>query len=419
MAILQNNIFMNKKEDKMKIIIIGGGASGLACAIKAKDNTNEVTILEKNARCGKKLLLTGNGRCNYFNEDFDVNYYHAKKKELLGDIITEKNKAEVLTFLDDIGLVPKIQKGYYYPRSNQAVSVLESLLNAAISCGVVIKTDVAVLNIRYEDKFYVETSDGVYEADKVVIATGSKAYPKTGSNGDGYNLVKPFHHLINPLPALTPLFTNLPYLRDWAGVRLDVKASLYVGNNLLQEESGEVQLTDNGISGIPIFNLSSVAIRELTNKKDVKVILNFLPFINDAKTYLDERSDKLPYLNISSFFDSLINYKLSNIILKKNKISYDSFYATLTSSQKNSLIDDLTSFEVPITGYADFNTAQVCSGGVSLDEINILTMESLNQKDLYIIGEMLDVDGVCGGYNLGFAWLSAILAAKSIRGYND
>lgn len=406
-----------KKGDTMKIGIVGGGASGLVAAIEAKNSNNDVTIYEKNLTCGKKILVTGNGKCNYFNDNFSIEHYHSENINILKTIITDENKQKVLSFFDSIGIVPKILNGYYYPVSGQAVTIEQALLTEAKCRGINIITDVEIKSIEYTDKFILKTDNGKYYADKIVLATGSKSAPKTGSDGLGYELAKLFnHHIIKPLPALVQLFGKYNFLKDWAGVRTEVKVSHMEDNTLVKEVMGEIQLTNYGVSGICIFQLSSQIIRSLYNGKKATLVINFVPWIKkDCLTYLEERNNLLYDRSISQILDGILNYKLVNLILKKNKIDVNIPFNKLSYNQKCSIASDLENFKFEVTGYNSFDASQVCSGGISLDEININTMESKFQKGLYIIGELLDVDGECGGYNLGFAWLSGILAGRDIK----
>lgn len=405
------------KGDIVKIGIIGGGASGLVAAIEAKSNNNDVTIYEKNLTCGKKILVTGNGKCNYFNDHFDIEHYHSKNIDILKTIITDENKQKVLSFFHSIGIVPKILNGYYYPISGQAITIEQALLVEVQCRGINVITDVEIKSIEYTDKFILKTDSESYYADKVVLATGSKSAPKTGSNGLGYELAQSFNHnIIKPLPALVQLFGKYNFLKEWAGVRTEVKVSYIEGDILVKEVMGEIQLTNYGVSGICIFQLSSQIIRSLYEGKRAKLSINFVPWIEgDCLTYLEERSNLLHNRSISQLLDGILNYKLVNLILKKNKINGNMSFNKLSYAQKDSVASDLENFIFEVTGYNDFDAAQVCSGGIPLNEVNISTMESKFQKGLYIIGELLDVDGECGGYNLGFAWLSGILAGSSIK----
>lgn len=401
----------------MRIGIIGGGASGLVAAIKAKNKFNTVTIYEKNSSCGKKILITGNGRCNYFNEEFDITHYHSNNIDILKTIITDENKQKVLSFFRSIGIVPRIVNGYYYPISNQAITVEQALVVEAQIRGINIINDVEIKKIEYSDRFILKTPKQDYYADKIVLATGSKSAPKTGSDGLGYELAKSFnHHIIRPLPALVQLHGKYNFLKEWAGVRTEAKLSYMENGKFIRDVTGELQLTNYGISGICVFQLSSQIVRSLDAGKKASININFIPWLNDdGLSYLEQRNNLLPERTVSQLLDGLLNYKLVNLIIKKNRINKDELFGNLNFDQKSNIVHDLENFAFDVTGYNDFDSSQVCSGGVSLNEIDINTMESKYQKGLYIVGELLDVDGECGGYNLGFAWLSAIMAGNSIR----
>lgn len=400
----------------MKVAIIGGGAAGLMCAISAKKNNIDVTIYEKNNKCGKKILITGNGKCNYFNSEFTINHYNSKNIDILEKIINEDNKNMVLKKFESIGIIPKIQNGYYYPVTNQATTIQSQLINEATFLGVKFEYECEVLDVNYDNKFVIKTNKGIYYADKVVISSGSNSAPKTGSDGFGYELLKKFgHSIITPLPSLVQLKANEKFLKDWAGVRCDVSITHYENDKKLKKEFGEVQLTDYGVSGICVFQLSSKIVRGLYEGKKECICINFLPWLKeDIKEFISKRNTMMKNRNISELLDGILNYKLVNLILKKNNIQKNTIYEELSKNQINNLTSDLVNFKLNITGYNDFNSSQVTSGGVPLTEININNFESKKQSGLYIIGEILDVDGNCGGYNLGFAWISGMLSGNFI-----
>lgn len=405
-----------------KVIIIGGGASGLVAAIHAKNKTNEVIILERNNICGKKILVTGNGRCNYWNEDQNLKHYHSTNKDILPAILTESNKKQVLSFFASIGIVPKIKNGYYYPFSNQATSIKNALVLEAIKEGIKIKNNCLVTDIeKCKDKFVVSTTTEKIIADKLIIATGSKAAPKTGSDGMGYDFVSKFNHtIIKPLPALVQLKTMGSYLKQWAGIRVDVTLSLYENNNLIKKESGQLQLTDYGISGICTFNLSNYIARGLYDNKEETIKINFLPFLpsttkEEYLTWLEERNSLVKNRTIKELLEGFLDPKLVDIILKQTKISINTKYNDLKKEYKYELINNLTSFSVHVIGTNSYEQAQVCSGGVPLSQIDPNTMQSKFTKNLYLVGEILDVDGDCGGYNLSFAWISGMIAGVAIK----
>ena len=401
----------------MKVVIVGSGPSGLASAIYAKKNNNEVIILERNNDICKKILLTGNGKCNYFNENQDITHYHSSNDNLISDIITEKNLNDILVFFDELGIVPKIKNGYYYPYSNQASSVKQVLLSKINELGIKIIYNYLVTDIKKENDKFIINNDII--CDKLILSTGSKAYPKTGSDGNGYNLVKKFNHNINKvMPALVKLKSDDKYLKELKGIRSDCKISIYKDNEFIKSETGEIQLTDDAISGICVFNLSYLANKYIESKNNVHILVNFIPFIDDKDEllkYLDDRCKKIKNKKMKEFFDGLLNYKLSNVILKKSNINLDSNYKDLSKKEKETLVSNINSYDFNIISSYSYDNSQVCMGGVPLDEINLLTMESKKEKNLYIIGELLDVNGDCGGYNLTFAFITGMLAGVSIK----
>lgn len=396
----------------MNIIVIGGGASGMISAIYAAKN-NKVTILERNQSCGKKILATGNGKCNYYNEDQNLMHYHTSNPELLTKIINENNLQEVEEFFKRLGIVPKIKNGYYYPFSNQATTIKNALLTEINNNkNITIEENVLVEKLeKQNNNFIITTNDKTYYADKVILATGSKASPKTGSDGIGYKILKDFNHpIISVLPALVQLKTKGNFLKDWSGIRTDVKVSLYEDDQFIREESGEIQLTNYGVSGICIFNLSRFVSRGLEHNKKEVIKINFLPFTDTPEELLNNLSHNRP---ISNVLEGILNNKLVTILLNKSSINKDKKYNELSSKEKITLIENLTNFYLDVYDTNSFEECQVCSGGLPLTEINLQTMESKLVKGLHIVGELLDVDGDCGGYNLTFAWITGLLAGKS------
>lgn len=409
-----------------KVIVVGGGASGLTAAITLAKRGLEVIILERNESLAKKILMTGNGRCNYWNENQEILHYHSSNKEFLHEIITKKNREKVLKFFEHLGVIPKVKNGYYYPYSNQAVSIKAALLNEIESLNIKVINNVFVETIKKkENQFVVKTNKESYMSDVVILATGSKAAPKTGSDGNGYTLAKHFGHTIIPvLPALTQVYGESSYYKDWNGIRTDVKISLYENGKLIKEEVGEIHLTDYGISGICTFDLSGYVSKGLSQNKEEMITINFLPDLNIKDTnefveWLDKRNHLLKNRTIAQLFDGFIHYKLVYLFLKLSHISADSYWNDLSDEKKNELVSYFLEYKLKAVKTSDFDKCQVCSGGVSLEEIDTSTMESKKIKNLYFTGEILDVDGDCGGYNLSFAWISGILAGSAVGDKND
>lgn len=397
----------------MKVVIIGGGASGITSAITARRKGYDVVVLEKNSSLLKKLKITGNGHCNYYNEDQDLCHYHSDNNELISMMINGVNLEKVSLFFDSIGIIPRIKNSYYYPFSNQAISVCSSLILEAQKLGVVLDTDVEVQEVKKSNRFQVITTNGVYEADKVIVSTGGMSYQKTGSDGFGYRELKRLGHNINLLlPGLTPLIISNPK-KEWKGIRTDVPLSLLENNKLVRKESGEIQLTEDGISGICTMQLSSYISKGLYLGKDERITINFLPFIDEDEffVFMDNRSRKMKNRTVMELLEGVLNYKLISVILKKEQ---NLIWDECNNKEREFIKKNLLSYMVEVVDTKSFDYSQVTLGGVSLSEVNLETMESKKVKDLYITGELLDIAGDCGGYNLTIAWITGLIAGECL-----
>ncbi len=399
-----------------KIVVIGGGASGIVAAIRAKKANNEVIVLERNSKCLKKLLITGNGRCNYYNDNQDLVHYHSSNEELIEDIITKRNLEILKNFFERIGIIPSVKEGYYYPYSNQAISIENSLLLTAKEKGVKIITDCLVEDIfKEKNKFLIKTDKDIYEFDKVIISVGGCSAPKTGSDGNFYHIIEKFNHtIIKPLPALVQLNTSGNFLNNWSGIRVNANIKLYEDDKYIKEENGELLLTNYGVSGICIMQLSGLVSRGLYMNKKEEIVINFLKDFartrDDFIKFMDNRYLLLPNRNITELLDTVLNYKLINVLVKQASISNTKKWDQLSPKEKNILAKMFVEFRLNIISTNSFERAQTTTGGVSLAEINLNTMESLIVKNLYFTGEVIDIDGDCGGYNLTLSFISGILA---------
>ena len=267
-----------------------------------------------------------------------------------------------------------------------------------------------------KDCFIINPNEENIKAKNIIIATGSKAAPKTGSDGLGYELAKSLgHNIITPLPSLVQLKADEPYFKNWSGIRTDVKVNLLINHTYIKSETGEIQLTNYGVSGICIFNISGEAAKALNQNKNVIISINFIPFASNPKTFLQTLNKNSYHKTISELLEGILHYKLIDIILKKAHLKRDLLLTTLTDKELNNLIKTLTDFQIKILDTHTLDHAQVCSGGIPLTEINSKTLESLKVKNLYFTGEIIDIDGDCGGYNLGWAWMSGIIAGKNVK----
>ena len=306
----------------MRVVIIGGGVSGLVAAISAKNKKNQVLILERNSKCCKKLLLTGNGRCNYYNENQSIKFYHSSNNELLNQVIYHDNLLKVTSFFNKIGIVPRIKEGYYYPYSNQSISIENALILTAKEKGIEIHTDTFVESVEKEgDLFLIKTDNKCYSAEKVVISVGGMSYPKTGSDGNFYKILEGMGHtIIKPLPALVQLNAVGSFLKNWSGIRVEANIKLYEDFSYVKEETGELLLTNYGVSGICVMQLSGFVSRGLDLGKTEELVINFLPAFctcrDDFIRLLDERNKSLCLRDISELLDTYLSYKLVNILIQ-------------------------------------------------------------------------------------------------------
>lgn len=392
-----------------KVAVIGGGASGLVAAISAMEHGAEVTVYESGERVGRKILATGNGRCNMTNINADTEHYHGKDA---GFIMGAKKRfwvEETLGFFSSLGVLTKTEtEGRVYPYSDQASAVLDVLRFRLDALGARIVCSFDVKSVTKKDRrFCIAAYDGrVEEADSVIVATGGKAAPNLGSKGAGYDILKGFGHTISELrPSLVQIKTNQDTVRKLKGIKVDAKAAID-GHS----ETGEILFTDYGLSGIAIFSLTAY----LTNQKTIT--LDLMSMYTEEQLYeiLCMRIAHTPDIALENFLVGMINKRVGQVILKQADIVPLSRKAvTLSESEIRRLCSVLTQWEFNIEGTMSWNNAQVTKGGALTSEFDSATMQSKKEAGLYAAGEVLDIDGDCGGYNLQWAWSSGYLAGKS------
>ncbi len=403
-----------------KIAIIGGGASGMIAAIIASRNGARVTIYERMNRIGRKILATGNGRCNLTNINLkldNLQYIHGNDIESANYILKQFTVEETINFFESLGIAHKIEEdGKVFPMSDQASSVSDVLRYELGKLGVKIICDTEIEEINKSgDGFVIIDNGGIkYFANRVIIATGGKSSPNLGSNGSGYKLAKQLgHSIIRPFPSLVQLRLEAPFLKAVKGVKFDGIASISVDGHILREEEGEILFTDYGISGPPILQLSRVAIEALRNNKQPMLDVDMFPnhsydellgLINLRFSYQYDRP-----LDFS--FVGLINKRLIPIILKESGI-YDvnRICSEVSDKEIEQIARFLKCWRFKVIGSQSWMHSQVTAGGVSLEDICPNTLESKIVPDIYFAGELLDVDGDCGGFNLQWAWSSGYVA---------
>lgn len=386
----------------MKIIIIGAGASGLMCAINSKTNLNEVILLERNTTPGKKILMSGNGRCNFYNDDQDITRYHSNSNKIDNIFFDTKR---VLDFFDNIGIKHSVKNGYYYPYSNKSETINNTLINECNKKGIEIICDYEVTDVKKDGNEFVINND--LRCDVLVLAAGSMS----GINYDifyGYDFLDEFNlETIRPLPSLTKLVCEGSFFNKWNGIRTKAIVSSFNNDELIKEEEGEILLTDYGISGICVFNISRDIVKLLDDGMNPIVKINFLEDFSIDELF---NSD----LTIKETLDRVLDEKLVDVILNKYHVSGNKKYENLNNEEKNDLRHGLYAFELNVIDYKDFKSSQVTQGGLSLEEVND-NFEVNSVPNLYVIGELLDIDGDCGGYNLTSAFLTALKASDKIK----
>jgi predicted Rossmann fold flavoprotein len=405
-----------------KIAIIGGGAAGLIAAITASENSHQVTIFEKSDKLGKKILASGNGRCNISNTSLHVSDYFTQNSYFIDRVLKQFSFDDFKKFCDSIGLFLDIKEdGRVYPLSNEAKSVQLLLQERALALHVKVKYNHHIDKIeKKDDKFIITDRDTkqVYkEFDSVIITTGSEAALQLGGSDEGYRLAQSFgHDIVTSYPSLVQLHLNSDIHSKMAGVKLSGEVTLFVDRQKCDSISGDLLFTKYGISGFAILDISQEASLALTNYQQVSISLNLLPQfdINRLKTKLTELSIKLSKQSIEHLLIGLISSKIVPYILLTCKLNPKTLCADITAKDIKKIIFTLTQWRFEVSDTHGFKHAEVSGGGISTQKIDAKTMHSNIVNGLYFAGEVLDVLGKRGGYNLHFAWASGYIAAKNI-----
>lgn len=401
----------------LKIAVIGAGASGIAASIEAAKKLKEcnlpysITVLEHLNKPLKKLLVTGNGRCNFSNINITPSNFYGND-ELIKSVLS-CGFSDIPLFFSKLGIASFVEDGRIYPRSQQAVAVREALLSEAkrLNINIICEKEVNSLSFEKSQKLFTVNGD-VF--DCVIISCGGKASEKQGSDGSFYRVIKSLGYTFTPLsPALTAITSSAKDLKLLSGTRLRGNLSLFDGDKKLSSESGEIQFTEKAVSGIPAFNLSHLA----KENQQLFVDMYAEASVDDIVNLLQSQKHRNPECELETALFGMLPQKAAFALIARCKIKEHTLLREVSSSQLYSLAKNCKRFAFSVTGTREFSDAQVMSGGLSTELIDTKTLMSKKHEGLFFCGEILDAVGDCGGYNLHFAFTSGRLSGKSAAEY--
>lgn len=397
----------------MIVAVIGGGASGMMAALWAcKKKENHVIIFERQARLGRKLMATGNGRCNLSNRYTDVSHYHGTDPDFVIPALNSFSVSDTLDFFSTLGLLTVDEPdGKIYPFSNQSNSVADVLRLALEleSCEIKLGCEVQSVT-RCNKKFKISYSGGEDYADRVIVACGGMAGGHLGGTGSGYTILKSFgHHCTKLYPSLVQLRTDRTWVKSLKGIRCSAVVVLKYNGKQIARESGEVQFTDFGISGPCVFALARSCAGLING---LEAVINLCPCLTKRELIirLEERKNRFKKLTLDNYLTGLLHNRIGRTILRSCGLNLEKTIDTLSDSEIDCIAKAIQQFTIPVLGLMDLQQAQVTAGGIMTSEFDSQTMESLIVPGLYATGEVLDIDGDCGGFNLQWAWSSGHLA---------
>lgn len=403
----------------MKVMVVGGGASGLVCAIEAARQGCDVTLFEKNAKLGRKILATGNGKCNISNQHLAPTRYHSEHLACVKTILKRFDAFTCKAYFRSLGLeMREGEEGRLYPMSHQASSVVDVLVHEARSLHVKILLESEVEKIeKNKEGFVAHFKKEMQRFDACVIASGSLAMPSLGSSGSGYGFAKAFgHRVLEPLPSLVQLLSTTAHLKELAGVKIEAGVELFINTRQCQRVQGDVLFTNYGLSGSAILDISRRASYALFQHEALFVVVDMMPqFSKEALGALLQK--RLAYAGDKSvllWLEGMIPKKLAHFVVVHAELEHLKHASMLGAKEIKKLVFALKAFRFDITGTKGLESAEVCAGGVDTRELDEKTLMSRHINHLYFCGEVLDVDGDCGGFNLHFAWGSGYVVGRSI-----
>lgn len=405
--------------EKCKVIVIGAGASGIMAAIAAKRAGADVTLLDGNPIIGRKLAATGNGRCNFTNADADnTAHYYGENKDFINAVLSCFTVSDILSFFDDIGVTPNLEEdGKYFPLSGQASSVTELLQRCVYDNGINVMLDTKVQGLNLTGKnIDVVLNDGNISADRVIIATGGMASPDSGSNGSGYEFARKIGHTVNELmPIIVQLKTKGGFYKRMSGLRIYASVKLIAENKTIREACGDVMFFDYGLSGNAVFKISCDAAYQISYGKKVYAVIDVVPQYrkDELESYIRKRCSRLN-VNVSEMLVGFINKKLIQSIIDASGVNEQKNVNEFNDAEIKALCNALKNWKLEIIGTKGWENAQATAGGIRTSEVNSCTLRSKIDSRVGFCGEILDVAGDCGGYNLSWAWASGFVCGSHI-----
>lgn len=405
---------------KKQVIVIGGGASGIMAAITAARMGAKVTILERNPRIGKKILATGNGRCNYTNIHADISCYQGLNPRFAHSALAGFTVQETLNFFERLGITPKIEElGKVFPMSDQASSVLDVLMYELKETGVNIVCEAYVRSIaQKKNAFIVKLENNAeFKGDSVILAAGGKAMPSSGSDGNAYEIAEKLGHSLTAIfPALVQLKLEGGFFKQIEGVKFVGTAQILHDHKTVAQDSGDILFANYGVSGPPILQISRKAGQLLQENKEVLLKLTILDKFTKEKLreLLTARFQNSPRKTLELSLVGLINKRLIPVLLKEAGITdLKCPAANVSAKERERILAILQDWRFAVRGTKSWPSAQVTAGGIATSELNPNTLESKIVKGLFFAGEIIDIDGLCGGFNLQWAWSSGFIAGTN------
>jgi predicted Rossmann fold flavoprotein len=404
----------------MNVAIIGGGASGLVCAIEAARKGVHVSLFEKNSKLGRKILATGNGKCNISNLHLNPSRYHGESPQFVAPLLKRFDAPTCKAYFRSLGLeMREGEEGRLYPMSHQASSVVDILVHEArrLNVHVVCESEVSLVEKKGAD-FILHVKDEMHRFDACVIACGSPAWKSLGSSESGYGFAKAFgHRVIEPYPTLVQLLSDEPHLKEASGVKMEASVALFIEGKKTQHALGDVLFTEYGLSGSAILEISRGASLAFVQHEAVFVVVDMMPHlsIEALNTLLQKRLAYAQDKSLGLWLEGLIPKKLAAFIIHTCTLEHLKRASLLGPKELKKIVFALKALRLHVKDTKGFESAEVCAGGVDVRELDEKTLMSKKVENLYFCGEVLDIDGDCGGFNLHFAWSSGYVVGQSLK----